>query len=646
MFPVKFLNKGLDHIRLAAILRNDEVINALPECLRKEDPPSIIPSLGATIRNKILNYKQTVVDIDTNNLDTFGTGISECGCSSSPYKDNTHGHVITGDLRFISNKRLRCLISKGPNYREPRSINWKRCYDEIVVGLDVCSGNMARLTKGVSMNDLLAWKEKVLEKVQSKIEHLKSTLTIRKTNPVLKDPEVVAYLENLHKHYVLVPIDKAANNIAIVCKRYYVEVILKEIGIMGEGNSTYCKIEKSAQDIVEENVKESEVFGFNISEKEKCLPSMYWIPKMHKTPISHRFIIASKLCSTKQMSQAVSNVFKLLFNQTQRYHHNAKYFKNYNVFWVLQNAEPVLEKIQDINRKKRAKSVSTYDFSTLYTKIPHDDLIQRLSRVIDQCGEAGKKEYIKVSPKGNASWATKRGKGLCFHLNELKETVELLIRRCFFAVGNTIMQQTIGIPMGIDPAPFWANLFLYTYEQDYMNIQIHNDKVKARHFHGTNRFIDDLIAMNDGGMFAMSYADIYPADLELKVEHSGTHASFLSLDISIADGIFVYKLYDKRDAFPFEIVRMPYLTSNIPKSIFYSALVGEFLRISRSTLLADDFAPKARCLINRMIKQGANIHLIQKHLRKIIERHNDSFIRYSTSVDEILNWVLQSPENS
>ena len=82
------------------------------------------------------------------------------------------------------------------------------------------------------------------------------------------------------------------------------------------------------------------------------------------------------------------------------------------------------------------------------------------------------------------------------------------------------MQQTIGIPIGIDPVPFWASLFLYTYEQDYMNIQIHIDKVKARHFHGTNRFIDDLIAMNDGGMFAMSYADIYPADLELKVEHS------------------------------------------------------------------------------------------------------------------------------
>ena len=77
--------------------------------------------------------------------------------------------------------------------------------------------------------------------------------------------------------------------------------------------------------------------------------------------------------------------------------------------------------------------------------------------------------------------------------------------------------------------------------------------------------------------------------LESKVEHEGISASFLNLEICIEDGQFVYKLYDKRDAFPFSIVRMPYLCSNIPKKIFYSALVGEFLRIARATLNLSDF---------------------------------------------------------
>ena len=83
--------------------------------------------------------------------------------------------------------------------------------------------------------------------------------------------------------------------------------------------------------------------------------------------------------------------------------------------------------------------------------------------------------------------------------------------------------------MGIDPAPFWANLFLYAYEFNYMSDLIASAKVKARHFHSIKRFIDDLLALNDGGEFGRVHKDIYPSELELKVEHSGSHASFLNL---------------------------------------------------------------------------------------------------------------------
>ena len=65
------------------------------------------------------------------------------------------------------------------------------------------------------------------------------------------------------------------------------------------------------------------------------------------------------------------------------------------------------------------------------------------------------------------------------------------------------------------------------------------------------------------------------------------------MDITVKDGVFFYKLFDKRDAFPFFIVRMPYIDSKIPKSLFYSALVGEFIRIAHGSLLYKDFHEKA-----------------------------------------------------
>ena len=36
-------------------------------------------------------------------------------------------------------------------------------------------------------------------------------------------------LNSLHGNYVLVPADKAANNVIVVCKKYYLEVVTNEI---------------------------------------------------------------------------------------------------------------------------------------------------------------------------------------------------------------------------------------------------------------------------------------------------------------------------------------------------------------------------------------------------------------------------------
>ena len=63
--------------------------------------------------------------------------------------------------------------------------------------------------------------------------------------------------------------------------------------------------------------------------------------------------------------------------------------------------------------------------------------------------------------------------------------------------------------------------------------------------------------------------------------------------------------FDKRDAFPLFIVHMTHIDSNIPKSIFYSTLVGKVLRLARSSLLYKDFHEKAMELFNRIKAQGA-----------------------------------------
>ena len=51
---------------------------------------------------------------------------------------------------------------------------------------------------------------------------------------------------------------------------------------------------------------------------------------------------------------------------------------------------------------------------------------------------------------------------------------------------------------------------------------------------------------------------IYPTELQLNKTNSNTEAPFVDLILSITNGIVSSKIYDKRDAFHFEIVNFPF----------------------------------------------------------------------------------------
>ena len=193
---------------------------------------------------------------------------------------------------------------------------------------------------------------------------------------------------------------------------------------------------------------------------------------------------------------------------------------------------------------------------------------------------------------------------------------------CFFTLGDKIFRQVIGIPMGSDPAPFMANLFLYHYESNWIKSLKKENLQKARRFANTFRFIDDLLAINDDNLFLENFKDIYPAELQLNLEHSGDQVSFLDLDLINVNGHIDVKLYDKRDSFPFSIVRLPYASSNSPSTMFYSSIGTEIIRIGRVCSSLDNFLFSARALIGRAIAQGARAERLNKLLKKVYGRQD------------------------
>ena len=80
--------------------------------------------------------------------------------------------------------------------------------------------------------------------------------------------------------------------------------------------------------------------------------------------------------------------------------------------------------------------------------------------------------------------------------------VEFLIDNIYVEFGGHVYQQTVGIPMGTNCAPLMADLFLYSYEVDFVqHLQKSKFKKQKTSFNFTFRYIDDVLSLNNPKLF-------------------------------------------------------------------------------------------------------------------------------------------------
>ena len=134
--------------------------------------------------------------------------------------------------------------------------------------------------------------------------------------------------------------------------------------------------------------------------------------------------------------------------------------------------------------------------------------------------------------------------------------------------------------MGTNCAPLLANLFLYSYEADFMQgLLKKNEKKLARSFNFTFCYIDDVLSLNNS-RFGDFVDRIYPIELEIKdTTDTDRSASYLDLHLEIdSEGWLRTKLYDKRDDFNVSIVNFLFICSHIPAAPEYGVYISQLIR--------------------------------------------------------------------
>ena len=202
-------------------------------------------------------------------------------------------------------------------------------------------------------------------------------------------------------------------------------------------------------------------------------------------------------------------------------------------------------------------------------------------------------EYIVVGQKSSYFVTNTSNAKNKYTEDDIVRMLEFVIDNIFVECGGVIFQKVIGIPMGTNCAPLLADLFLYSYEAEFIQTRALIKSGKrhlAKSFNFTYRYIDDVLSINNPKLG--DYIDfIYPVELDIKdTTDADHHGSYLDLLLTYDNfHRLQVKLYDKRDDSNFNIVNFPFLSSNIPQSPAYGFFVSQLIRYARASSLYEDF---------------------------------------------------------
>ena len=124
-------------------------------------------------------------------------------------------------------------------------------------------------------------------------------------------------IQDFHRKYVLVPADKAANNVVVVRRLHYINILKQELS----GTKAYKETSEEEKSVVNGHCNHLALrFSVCVKERQDRLPTMYWLPNLQKKKTyKTRFIANSSSCTTTELSKLLTSCLTAVKNHVIRY---------------------------------------------------------------------------------------------------------------------------------------------------------------------------------------------------------------------------------------------------------------------------------------------------------------------------------------
>ena len=179
------------------------------------------------------------------------------------------------------------------------SIDFKSCSEEIAGDLqEFCNRWCKR--EHVESNALNSWKLSIFKIIDGRVSFYCNNLDLLPPKQKFTFRHVKKGIQEFHRRFVLVSEDKAANNVVVVWKRYYINTLKQELSTA----KVYEHNRPDETSIIERHrCHMAAKFGVFVDEAQSKLPTIYWLPKLLKRSYKSRFFFAnSSSCTTTELT--------------------------------------------------------------------------------------------------------------------------------------------------------------------------------------------------------------------------------------------------------------------------------------------------------------------------------------------------------
>ena len=554
---------------------SSELLRIFPSHLKY---PKLTYKLDLPFSKLAFNYREFCTSLPDlsypNNLNSI-----PCFCNQpdfTPFVDKHHKHIVTGNLDIVGDELLKQCFSFGTKFRPIFPISKTFYFNKINFFLKNFVIKYSQIY-GLPLTAFNEW----LVHIKTRIYNM--LLQSRSSPTVYRFKNIKASLDNLKDMFIITTVDKASNNYSFICKRFYAEKLWNELS-----SDTFQAVSTNQNLLITQSIKFSYRYSITVQPSFYKLPFFFGIPKFHKNPVKFRFITSSVATAYKDIAVMMNHCLDQLYSQI---------ISNNNIHnFILTNSKEVIRTIKNVS----ISSLISYDFTTLYTNIKLDLLLDSIARLIDDFWPSDFKFNYKYKQ---------------YSKHDILIILKFSLENNYVKAGDNIFKQKIGIPMGASYSVNLANLFLFYYENHFLSSYPNSIDFKY-----TFRYIDDLLTINNGNI-GNTISSIYPSSLALELTNSSPYNSvdYLDLNISIGDDSFpVFKLFDKRTLYSFKILGFPHVSSNIPDFIAFNTFTGQVFRFYTLCYSnTDDFVKNTKILTNKFINNGFSSSTLISLLHKL-----------------------------